>query len=147
MLEVPGAGQLGRRVLAGMPAAHATTSARVRTAAMSLRPGDWVCSLCMMVNGHWPDCYRARGLRFENIGYSENKETEMDKTNSKVLRGLQWIAEHAGGDLEACSGDKAGAFAGTSEREVEAALNWLESFIKQQGPEWKGTYIVNLHTP
>lgn len=57
----------------------------------------------------------------------------MNKTTSRVIRGLQWVYEHASSDFEVASGDKAGAFVGTTEAEVEEALEWLKRLLDGTG--------------
>lgn len=50
----------------------------------------------------------------------------MKKPGKRVARGLGWIYRMARADFEAASGEKGtGAFAGTTENEVDQALEWL----------------------
>lgn len=52
------------------------------------------------------------------------------KPSKKLARGLGWIYRQARADLEHCSGEKGtGQFSGTTEKEVDEALDWLNSYI------------------
>mgnify|MGYP001580417475 CR=1 FL=1 len=55
------------------------------------------------------------------------------KKTSKIQRGLWWIYRQASADLETASGDKAGVFGGTTEKEVEEALEWLKKLLDGDG--------------
>lgn len=47
------------------------------------------------------------------------------------MRGLGWIYRMARADLEACSGEKGtGQFSGTTEKEVDEALDWLNKLMR-----------------
>ena len=52
------------------------------------------------------------------------------KPAKKLARGLFWIWAHAHGDFEVVAGERGtGAFAGTTEKEVDAALDWLKRYV------------------
>lgn len=58
------------------------------------------------------------------------------KPSKKLARGLGWIYRQARADFEVCSGEKGtGAFAGTTEKEVDEALDWLNSYINARDQE------------
>lgn len=58
----------------------------------------------------------------------------MKKPGKKVVRGLGWIYRQALADFQAASGEKGtGAFGGTTEKEVDAALEWLNDLIRPVG--------------
>lgn len=46
------------------------------------------------------------------------------------MRGLEWVWAQARADFEAASGESGtGAFAGTTEKEVDEALEWLRDVL------------------
>jgi hypothetical protein len=58
----------------------------------------------------------------------------MLKKTSRVQRGLWWIYQHARADFEVASGERGtGAFAGTTEKEVDEALEWLHDLLHGDG--------------
>jgi len=54
----------------------------------------------------------------------------MRRPGKRIARGLDWIHRMAHADFEAASGEKGtGAFSGTTEKEVDEALDWLRRLI------------------
>lgn len=67
---------------------------------------------------------------FRAFAQSEITQTkpQMPPPSARIVRGLEWIWSHARADFEAGAGEKGtGMFVGTTENEVDAALDYLRA--------------------
>lgn len=59
---------------------------------------------------------------------ASESRAHLKQPSARIVRGLDWIWAHARADFEAGSGEKGtGMFAGTTEAEVDAALDYLRA--------------------
>jgi hypothetical protein len=72
-------------------------------------------------------------LLFARVNTPQSESTRTFAPPSKrIVRGLEWIWAQARADFEAASGERGtGAFAGTTEKEVDEALDWLNNLTRK----------------